>query len=186
MFICLDIEITGLNPQVDKILEIAVCVTDDALNAKAPRQEIMTYSEVVHHEVATLVMDDVVREMHTKNGLLDEVARSPWSLDDVACKMIAYLQDPLHGIAPKTEPMCGSTISFDRAFLKAQAPRLEAFFHYRNIDVSSFKEVVKRWYPACTTVTPLPGEKRHRAGGDVLDSIRELAHYRATVFRDLR
>jgi oligoribonuclease len=165
----LDCEMTGLNPEHDRIIEIAVVVTGPRLE---PRIEGPVL--VIHQSDEQLAsMDAWNRGTHGKSGLIDKVKASSWS-EQAAQKIIL---DFLSGYLPKkTSPMCGNSIGQDRRFLAKYMPELEAFFHYRNLDVSTLKELAKRWRPE--VYSAFKKQQRHTALADVQESIDELVHYR--------
>jgi oligoribonuclease len=172
----LDLEMTGLDVRRHVIVEIAVLVTTAELE---PLDEGLDV--VVHQPPAALAeMDEVVREMHTRSGLLAEIQRSPVGLADAVRRVLDYLT-PRAG-PPGTAPLCGNSIGVDRRFLDAQAPELDRFFHYRSIDVSSLKELCRRWYPDVYRRRPAKRE-RHRALDDVRESVEELRYYRSEMLR---
>ena len=167
----LDCEMTGLDPEIDRLIEIAVIVTGPALE---PRIEGPVL--VIHQGDELLdAMDTWNKSTHGKSGLIDKVKAS--ALDEAAAER--QLLDFIARYIPKNgSPMCGNTIGQDRRFLVKYMPRLEAYFHYRNLDVSTLKELAKRWKPAV-----LDGFKKaqaHTALADIHESIDELLHYRAT------
>ena len=167
----LDLEMTGLDVRRHVIVEIAVLVTDGEL---APLDEGIDL--VVHQPPSALAaMDDFVRAMHTKSGLLPAIEASPLSLADAGAQALAYVQS--HVPAAGTAPLCGNSIGVDRRFLDHQLPALDQYLHYRSIDVSSLKELCRRWYPAVYKGRPGKVES-HRALSDVLESIAELRYYR--------
>lgn len=171
MLIWIDLETTGLNPNEDKILEVSVAITDDNL------QEIKTFTQVAYYS-ETPPMNDFVRNMHSVNGLIEALPFGE-PLQEISDRAIAFLE--FYDIKANTVPMCGSTVGFDRAFLKKHLPTLEAFFHYRSVDVSSIKELVRRWYPNLGVPSIQPN-KEHRGLPDILDSIAELSFYKENVF----
>ena len=174
----LDLEMTGLDVTRHVIVEIAVLVTDADL---APLDDGIDV--VVHQPPAALVeMNDTVRAMHLKSGLLAEIEASSLSLADAGDQALAYLRG--HVPAPGQVPLCGNSIGVDRRFLDRQLPELEAYLHYRSIDVSSLKELCRRWYPAAYQGRPGKRET-HRALDDVRESIAELAYYRDTILRPI-
>lgn len=174
LLVWIDLEMTGLETSTDTILEIAVLVTDGNLATVAP-----VTSLVVHQTPETLgVMNEWVRTTHTKSGLLDEVAASKVSLHHAEQQIIAHLKPFCATGAPL---LCGNTIWQDRTFLKRHMPQLEALFFYRMIDVSSIKELVKRWYADSAYIHFKKGDG-HRASADILESVAELAHYRKYFF----
>jgi oligoribonuclease len=172
----LDLEMTGLDANRHVIVEIAALVTDTEL---APVDD--GFDIVVHQPPAALAeMDDVVRKMHEKSGLTAEIEASDVSLADAGARTLEYVRSHI----PKagTSPLCGNSIGVDRRFLDRQLPELDAYLHYRSIDVSSLKELCRRWYPA--VYKGRPGKKEtHRALDDVRESIAELRYYRETILK---
>jgi oligoribonuclease len=168
----LDLEMTGLDPDRDVILEIATVVTDEALElvAEGPNIAIHQSEEVLKG------MDAWNKEQHERSGLVARVRSSPYSCKEAEEKTLAFLS----GHCSKEEsPLCGNSILKDRQFVMRHMPRLEEFLHYRNIDVSTIKELVRRWYPDIPTYTK---EKAHLALKDIRESINELRYYRQKVF----
>lgn len=167
--IWLDMEMSGLNPDSDRILEVALVVTDAELNTVAEAPVL-----VVHQPDAVLDgMDNWNKGTHGKSGLIDKVKASKLGDAEVEAMMIAFLQP--HVGAGKS-PMCGNSICQDRRFLARYMPRLEAYFHYRNLDVSTIKELARRWQPAL--YDGFKKENRHEALADIYESINELKYYR--------
>jgi oligoribonuclease len=167
--IWIDMEMSGLNPDVDKVLEVAVVVTDSALNtlAEAP---VM----VVHQSDALLdAMDTWNKSAHGKSGLVERVRASVLNEAGVEDRMIGFLGQ---FVPPATSPMCGNSVHQDRRFLVRHMPRLEAYFHYRNLDVSTLKELAKRWKPEI--MAGLAKHGKHEALADIYESIEELKYYR--------
>jgi oligoribonuclease len=171
-----DLEMTGLQPDTDVIVEVAVVVTDGSLEKVVEGPDLV----VRQPPEALQGMADVVREMHTRSGLLDAIAASETTLADAEAQVVAFVREhvPQAGAAP----LAGSSIHADRAFLRRYMPRFEAHLHYRNVDVSTLKELVRRWYPQVYEQAPPKGEG-HRALADIRESIEELRYYRQTVFR---
>jgi oligoribonuclease len=172
--IWIDMEMTGLVPERDRIIEVALIVTDADLNtvAEAPVW-------VVHQDDAVLAaMDSWNQGTHGKSGLIDKVKAS--TLDEAAVEEAALAFLSQHA-GPKLSPMCGNSICQDRRFLARWMPRLEDFFHYRNLDVSTLKELVRRWKPEL--MKGIPKEGKHEALADVVESIQELAYYREHFIR---
>ncbi len=168
--IWIDMEMTGLSPERDRIIEVALIITDNDLTtvAEAPVW-------VVHQDDAVLAgMDAWNTATHARSGLTDKVRASPASEADVEAQALAFLAQH---VPAKASPMCGNSICQDRRFMARYMPRLEAWFHYRNLDVSTLKELCKRWRPEVARAF----EKRsaHTALADVRESIDELRHYRA-------
>jgi oligoribonuclease len=171
----MDLEMTGLDPVRHVIVEIAVLLTDDELRPIAEGPDI-----VVHATADQLSqMDDVVRTMHTRSGLLAATQTSTMSLADAGRRTLDFLR--AHISESRTVPLCGNSIGTDRRFLAAQLPEVEGFLHYRSIDVSSVKELCRRWYPDILARAPAKTEA-HRALDDIRESITELAYYRSTIF----
>ena len=170
----IDCEMTGLDLAVDELVEIAVVVTDFELNVLDPGFHI-----VIKPDASAMAnMGDFVTEMHRSSGLLDEIPNGV-SLADAEFQALEYIQRfaPVEGKAP----LAGNTIGTDRMFLAKYMPRVDRWLHYRNVDVSSIKELSRRWYPRAYIHAPAKNGG-HRALADILESIRELAYYRAAVF----
>jgi oligoribonuclease len=175
LLVWMDLEMTGLVAERDTIVEIGCMVTDADL---APLDDGIAV--VIHHDEGGLaVMDDFVRNMHTKSGLLDEIRASSVQLADAEARILDYIKSrvPKEGLAP----LCGNSIGMDRRFLARYMPTIDNYLHYRSIDVSSIKELCRRWYPELYRKRPAKAEQ-HRAIGDILESIAELRYYRETLF----
>jgi oligoribonuclease len=171
----IDLEMTGLDPTRHRIVEIATLLTDDDLEVVAIGPDL-----VVHATPSELArMDAVVREMHTRSGLLAAIQASTVDLATAAAETRAFLER--HVGAPAKIPLCGNSIGTDRRFLAAQMPAVDAFFHYRSIDVSSVKELARRWLPVTYGKAPRKA-KGHRALDDITESVAELAYYRENLF----
>ena len=167
--IWIDLEMTGLDTDNDSIIEIATVVTDGQLNVLAEGPEY-----AINHSLATLeAMDEWNRSQHQRSGLWQRVLDSTITVGQAEARTIAFLQD---WIKAGASPMCGNSICQDRRFLHRQMPRLEKYFHYRNLDVSTIKELAKRWSPA--VAAGVSKTSSHTALSDVQDSIAELRHYR--------
>jgi len=167
--IWIDMEMSGLLPASDRIIEIALVVTDSQLNVVAEAPVL-----VVHQSDAVLDgMDSWNKSTHAKSGLIDKVKASTLAEAEVEARMIAFLQEH---VPPGTSPMCGNSICQDRRFLARTMPQLEEYFHYRNLDVSTLKELVKRWKPEINA--GLTKQGKHEALADIYDSIVELKYYR--------
>ena len=167
--IWVDMEMSGLNPETERILEIAIIVTDAHLNtiATAPVW-------VVHQEDAVLdAMDAWNKGTHGRSGLIDKVKSSTLDEATVEAQCIAFLKQY---IKPGIAPMCGNTVGQDRRFMARYMPKLEAYFHYRNIDVSTLKELCKRWHPEL--LKGFTKQQAHTALADIEESIEELKYYR--------
>lgn len=166
---------TGLEPSRHVILEIATVVTDDRLEIVAEGPDL-----VIHATDEQLAeMADIVTEMHARSGLTDAVRASTLSVADAQAATLDFLRQHL-GEAGST-PLCGNSIGTDRRFLQEYMPELEAFFHYRNVDVSTVKELARRWRPEVLAALPDKASS-HRALDDIKESIAELVHYRDTLF----
>jgi oligoribonuclease len=172
----MDLEMTGLDPLRDRIIEIATLVTDDDLNLveEGPDLVVAAPAEVLD------AMDEVVRSMHTRSGLLEAVRCSRTSLEEAGQVTLEFIRS--HVPEPGTAPLCGNSIGTDRRFLAAWLPQIESHLHYRSIDVSSVKELCRRWYPEVLDAAPRKA-RGHRALDDVRESVQELAYYRDTIFR---
>jgi oligoribonuclease len=167
--IWIDMEMSGLNPDADRVLEVAIVVTDSQLVtvAEAP-------VKIVHQVDAVLDrMDSWNRSTHKKTGLTDKVKAAKQNEAEVEDELIAFLAQYL---PENTSPMCGNSICQDRRFLARYMPKLEAFFHYRNLDVSTLKELAKRWKPGI--VAGMTKHGKHEALADIYESIEELKYYR--------
>jgi len=168
----IDMEMSGLQPDSDRILEIALLVTDAQLALVAEGPVL-----VVHQPDSVLeAMDSWNRSVHKKSGLIDRVRASALTEAQAEAEALAFLA-PLVGAG--VSPMCGNSICQDRRFLARWMPRLEAHFHYRNLDVSTLKELVKRWKP--DVLKGFAKEGKHEALADILESVEELKFYRRTV-----
>ncbi len=177
MLVWMDLEMTGLDHTSDVIVEIATLVTDDELQIVAEGPDL-----VVHQPDEVLErMDPFVVDMHTRSGLLEAIRASTISLDDAGAATLEFIKE--HVPEPRTVPLCGNSIGTDRRFLAAYLPDIEDHLHYRSIDVSSVKELVKRWYPEVDARRP-HGQGSHRALDDIRESVREMQYYRSTVFAD--
>lgn len=171
--IWIDLEMTGLEPDTDVILEIATVVTDAQLNvlAEGPSLVVHQSDEVLDNMNAWCI------EQHGKSGLTQRVRESRISLEEAEERTLAFLREWL---PERTSPMCGNSIGQDRRFLVRYMPRLEAFFHYRNLDVSTIKELAARWAPEVKD--SFTKDSSHLALDDIRDSIAELQHYRRHMF----
>jgi oligoribonuclease len=170
----IDCEMTGLDPQRNVMVEIAVIVTDAELNKLDEGIDIViaaTPSQLV-------AMDQFVRDMHTSSGLLDEIRHAATTVEQAEDLVMTYLEKYVP--EPGKAPVCGNTIATDRAFIARYMPRLDAHLHYRMIDVSTIKELSRRWYPRAYYSAPAKNGG-HRALADILESIDELRYYRSTV-----
>ncbi len=177
MLVWMDLEMTGLDPSVHVIVEIATLVTDDDLNIVAEGPDL-----VVHQPPEALAgMDDVVvQTMHTKSGLFIAIAASTITLAEAGAQTLAFIQE--HVPEARTVPLCGNSIGTDRRFLAAYLPEIEEYLHYRSIDVSTIKELTRRWYPDVLRNAPRKATS-HRALDDIRESVAELQYYRQHVFR---
>ena len=173
----MDLEMTGLDPRRDRVVEIATLVTDDELDviAEGPDLVIATPPE------ALAAMDEVVRQMHTRSGLLDAISASSISLAQAADETLEFVRT--HVPEARKVPLCGNSIGTDRRFLAAYMPELEEYLHYRSIDVSTIKELAKRWYPDALAAAPRK-VGAHRALDDIKESVEELRYWRSAIFRE--
>ena len=176
LLVWLDLEMTGLDVVRDTIVEIAVLVTDAQLEPLDDGVDL-----VIHQPEDVLSkMDDFVRKMHTKSGLLPAISASTVSLEDAANAALEYVKG--HVPESRSAPLCGNSIGVDRRFLDRYMPDLDGYLHYRSIDVSSLKELCRRWYPSVYKKRPGKAET-HRALDDVRESISELRYYREAMLR---
>ncbi|MCV7123150.1 oligoribonuclease [Mycobacterium lacus] len=171
----IDCEMTGLDLASDKLIEIAALVTDADLNILGDGIDVVIHAE----DAALSSMIDVVAEMHSRSGLIGEVKASTVDLATAETMVLDYIGE--HVKQPKTAPLAGNSIATDRAFIARDMPALDSFLHYRMIDVSSIKELCRRWYPRIYFGQPTKG-LTHRALADIHESIRELQFYRRTAF----
>lgn len=166
---------TGLNLRTDKLIEIAALVTDSDLNILGEGIDV-----VIHADDESLAgMPEVVVAMHAKSGLTERVRESTVTLEQAELMVLEYIRE--HVPEANTAPLCGNSIATDRGFISRDMLILDAHLHYRMIDVSSIKELCRRWYPRIYFGQP-PKEMTHRALTDITESIRELAYYRGTAF----
>jgi oligoribonuclease len=171
----IDCEMTGLDLGKDALIEIAVLVTDSELNILDEGVDL-----VIHADDAVLdTMPDIVRDMHAASGLTEAVRASTVSLEEAEQQVLDYVRR--HIPDSRTAPLCGNSIATDRGFIARDMPTLDGHLHYRMIDVSSIKELCRRWYPRVYYAQPDKG-LAHRALADIRESIRELAYYRGTAF----
>jgi oligoribonuclease len=170
----LDMEMTGLDPDRDRIIEVAVVITNAQLDTIAEAPVL-----VVHQpETVLAAMDEWNRSTHGKSGLVDRVRASLLAEADVEDRMLAFLAEH---VPSRVSPMCGNSICQDRRFLARWMPRLEAYFHYRNLDVSTLKELARRWKPELAKGVTKQG--KHEALADIHESIEELRYYRENFIR---
>jgi oligoribonuclease len=175
MLAWMDLEMTGLDPGRHTIVEISTIITDDELNVVAEGPDL-----VVHATEAELAeMDTVVVNMHTRSGLLPAITASTMSLDDAGAATLEFLRE--HIPEPRTVPLCGNSIGTDRRFLAAYLPDIEEYLHYRSVDVSTIKELARRWNPTIVKGAP-DKDTTHRALDDIRESIDELRYYRQHLF----
>ena len=167
---------TGLDVGRHVIVEVATLVTDDDLAVVAEGPDLVVSADAD----ALGRMDDFVRAMHTKSGLLTEIASSTVTLEEAGAATLAFIR--AHVPKPRTVPLAGNSIGTDRRFLAAYLPEVEEYLHYRSVDVSTVKELARRWYPEAAAGAPTKAGG-HRAMDDIRESVAELAFYRTAIFR---
>ncbi|BAM83280.1 probable oligoribonuclease, mitochondrial precursor [Cyanidioschyzon merolae strain 10D] len=173
----IDCEMTGLDPEKDALLEVACIVTSGDLNTTV----IEGPSFILQAPAAALAgMSDKVRAMHSNSGLIDEVYQATLSAESAELKILEFLEAV--GVGPQVAPLAGNSVHVDRRFLARYMPKLDAYLHYRIIDVSTVKELCRRWYPNVFSRAPAK-QGAHRALDDIRESISELVFYRENVFR---
>jgi oligoribonuclease len=171
----MDLEMTGLDHERDVIVEIATLVTDDDLHVIAAGPDL-----VIHHPDDVLDrMEPVVKEMHGSSGLTEAIRASTITLEEAGAQTLAFLRQ--HCPEPRVTPLCGNSIGTDRRFLAKYLPAIETHLHYRSVDVSTIKELARRWYPGVLESAPRKAAA-HRALDDIMESIGELRFYRETLF----
>jgi oligoribonuclease len=170
----MDLEMTGLDPDRHVIVEIASVITDDELEMIALGPDLIVKTS----EEELAAMDEVVRAMHVRSGLLEAMAAEGISLAEAGQATLDFLE--AH-VPPGTVPLCGNSIGTDRRFLARWLPEIDAYLHYRSVDVSTIKELAKRWYPDAYAGQPKKAGA-HRALDDILESIQELRYYRKAIF----
>jgi oligoribonuclease len=174
----MDLEMTGLDATRDVIVEIATLITDDELNIVAEGPDL-----VIHATEEQLAgMDQIVVDMHTSSGLLDQIRASTVTVPEAGAATLEFLR--AHIPEPRTVPLCGNSIGMDRRFLTAYLPEIEEFLHYRSVDVSTIKELARRWYPA-DLAEFRKSTSAHRAMDDIRQSVAELRYWRERVFREV-
>ncbi|UOG22404.1 oligoribonuclease [Gordonia amicalis] len=171
----IDCEMTGLRLESDKLIEIAALVTDGDLNILGDGVDVVIHAD----DEALASMPDVVTKMHADSGLTDEVRKSTVTLAEAEKMVLDYIRK--HVTTPGAVPLAGNSIATDRGFIARDMPELDAYLHYRMVDVSSIKELCHRWYPRVYFGQPEKG-LAHRALADIRESIRELRYYRAAAF----
>jgi len=175
MLAWIDLEMTGLDPSRHTIVEIACLITDDDLTITAEGPEL-----IVHATPEQLSeMDDFVTAMHTRSGLLRNSETSTLTLEEAGIQTLEFLK--LHIPEPATVPLAGNSIGTDRRFLATQLPAIEDYLHYRSVDVSTIKELCRRWHPDIYKAAPVK-KGGHRALQDIRESVAELAYYRTAIF----
>jgi oligoribonuclease len=170
-----DCEMTGLDLDRDRLIEIAALVTDSELNVLGEGVDLVIHAD----DAALACMPPVVTEMHAKSGLTTEVRASKITVPEAEQAVLRYLRE--HIDTARMVPLAGNSIATDRRFIARDMPELDAFLHYRMVDVSSIKELCRRWYPRIYFGQPDKGLS-HRALADIRESIRELKYYRSTAF----
>lgn len=174
MLVWIDCEMTGLDLSVDELIEVACLVTDGELNVQGEGVDVLVKAS----QKAMDHMGEFVTQMHTKSGLLEELKNCTTTMDEAQQQVLEYIKKYVP--QERKAPLAGNTIGTDRTFLAKDMPELEAWVHYRNVDVSSIKELARRWYPRA--YYQAPGKHgNHRARADIQESIEELKYYRETI-----
>jgi len=173
----MDLEMTGLDPETDVIVEIATLVTDDELNIVAEGPELVIFQP----DDVLARMNDFVTKMHTTSGLLELIKVSTVSEAEAMQQTLDFIK--VHSPESGKIPLCGNSIRTDRSFLAKYMPEIDNWLHYRCVDVSTVKELVRRWYPGVEHSRPTSVGQTHRALYDIRDSVAEMAYYRDRVFR---
>jgi oligoribonuclease len=173
----MDLEMTGLDSAHHVIVEVATLITDDDLAVVAEGPDLVVSATAEQLDA----MDNFVRDMHTRSGLLAEIAASTVSLEEAGATTLEFIRT--HVTKARTVPLAGNSIGTDRRFLAAYLPEIEEYLHYRSIDVSTIKELANRWYPDVMKDAPVK-TGGHRAMDDIRESVAELAYYRTAVFRE--
>ena len=171
----MDLEMTGLDPDRHVIVEIATLVTDDELQIVGEGPDLVVHQPPEAFEA----MDDFVRNMHTTSGLLPAIEASTISLEEAGAQTLAFIKE--HVPDARSVPLCGNSIGTDRRFLAKYLPEIEEYLHYRSVDVSTIKELARRWYPGALSALPRKATA-HRALDDIQESIDELRFYRERLF----
>ncbi len=174
MLAWMDLEMTGLEPGRHVIVEIATLITDDDLAVVAEGPDLVVQAT----EEQLALMDQVVLAMHTRSGLLEAVKASTTTLAEAGARTLEFLREHT---PPQQVPLCGNSIGTDRRFLATFLPEVENHLHYRSVDVSTVKELARRWYPAAVAAAPRKAGG-HRALDDIRESVDELRYYRDTIF----
>lgn len=177
MLVWIDCEMTGLDLAHDELIEVACLVTDGELNIQGEGVDVL----IKPSDAAMANMGEFVTEMHTASGLLEELKTCTTTMREAEEQVLAYVRQYAPG--PRRTPLAGNSVGTDRTFLARDMPELEAWLHYRNVDVSTIKELAKRWYPKAYYNAPAKNGN-HRALADIQESIEELRYYREAVFVD--
>jgi oligoribonuclease len=173
--IWMDLEMTGLNPDYNHILEMSIIITDQNLNIISNSLDL-----IIHQSEENLnLMNDLVKDMHTKNGLIELSAHSKITIEKAETLALEFVSKY---VPPQTSPLCGNSICLDRRFLFRYMPKLESYFHYRNLDVSTLKNLGIYWFPE-KMKSLQKVDNSHRAKEDILQSIQELIFYRENLFK---
>ena len=175
MLVWMDLEMTGLDHTSDVIVEIATLVTDDDLQIVAEGPDLVVYQP----DDVLARMDPFVVDMHTRSGLLEQIKSSTISLEQAGAETLAFIKQ--HVPQERSVPLCGNSIGTDRRFLARHLPEIEEHLHYRSVDVSTIKELARRWYPAALSALPRKATA-HRALDDIRESLEELKYYRQHLF----